>query len=196
MSYLRSVERFAKGLGTETYSVSKTSFMFIVLIGKEGANSRSDPTEYRDGEGNLNFVARMSELNIIIGLEGFVGLNLFMLPKKILRFFHFHNKRFLNQCVPNPLVMSISLKLSQCPNRPHAQTSPDAPLPDIDRILLPLPLNQFSRSKTGESDRGVRGPGYSRRICRPAVPSLEGDGGKAGEIRRGQGEGRLRRRGF
>ncbi len=84
--------------------------MFVVLVGKEGANPRSSPTEYSDGEGDLDFIARMGELNIVIGPEGFVKLNPFMLPKIMLRFFYFHNKRFLNQRVPGPLVKSLSLK--------------------------------------------------------------------------------------
>lgn len=41
--------------------------MFIVLVGKEGANPRSSPTEYSDGEGDLDFIARMGEFNIIPG---------------------------------------------------------------------------------------------------------------------------------
>jgi len=113
MSYLGSVERFARELGIDIYSVPKTSFMFVVLVGKDRANPRSSPTEYRDGEGDLDFIARMGELNIIIGPEGFVELNPFMLPKIMLRFFHFHNKRLLNQRVPGPLVKLLSLKSFQ-----------------------------------------------------------------------------------
>jgi len=78
--------------------------MFVVLVGKEGANSRSSPTEYSDGEGDLDFIARVGELNVIIGPEGSVKFDPFMLPKIIFRFFHFHDKRFLNQRVSGPLV--------------------------------------------------------------------------------------------
>lgn len=70
--------------------------MFVVFIKKEDVNSRFNSIEYRDNERDLNFIARMSELNIIINSKNFMKLNLFMLLKIMLRFFYFHNKRFLN----------------------------------------------------------------------------------------------------
>ncbi len=94
----------------DMHPISKTSFIFVVPIGKECANSRTSPTIYRDSEGNLNFVARMNEANIVVGPKGFVKSNPFLLPKKILRLLLVHNKVFPDQCVPSPLIDLISLE--------------------------------------------------------------------------------------
>jgi hypothetical protein len=109
MFYIQSLERFEE-LGIDTYSISKTSFIFVVLIRKEGANPRSSPTIYRDSEGNLNFVARMNEPNIVVDPKDFVKLNPFLLPEEILWLLLVHDKGFPNQCVSSPLIKSISSK--------------------------------------------------------------------------------------
>ncbi len=67
-----------------------------MLIKKEDVNSCFNLIEYSNNKKNLNFIAQINKLNIIINLEDSVKLNLFMLLKIILRFFYFYNKRFLN----------------------------------------------------------------------------------------------------
>ena len=110
MSYLRSIECLVSKLNININPISKTSFIFIILIGEEGANPYSDRAEYREEE-DLDFVARMSEMDIIIGPEDFVKLKTFMLPRHILRFLQFYNKFFFNQRVPSPLEDLLCIAL-------------------------------------------------------------------------------------
>jgi hypothetical protein len=95
MFYIQSLERFEE-LGIDTYLISKISFIFVVLIRKEDANSRFSPTIYRDSEENLNFVARMNESNIVVDSKDFVKLNLFLLLEEILWLLLVHDKSFSN----------------------------------------------------------------------------------------------------
>jgi len=85
--------------------------VFVVLIKKEDINSRFNLIEDCNSKRYLNFIARISKLNIIINLEDFIKLNLFMLLKIILRYFYFYNKSFFDQCVSSLLRKLASLKL-------------------------------------------------------------------------------------
>ena len=52
---------------TYTYPVLKTLLAVILLIREEGTNPRASPTEDRNDEGNLNFVAWMDEMIVVDG---------------------------------------------------------------------------------------------------------------------------------
>ena len=99
-------------MNIDTYSVSKTSLVFVVPIRKEGANSRISPTIYRDSEGNLNFVARIDKANIVVSSKDLVKLNLFLFFKKIFRLFLVYNKSFSHQYISSLLIDWISLEYS------------------------------------------------------------------------------------
>lgn len=67
--------KFSSNRPLEIYPVSKTAFVFVLLIREEGADPRSSPTEDGDCEGNLSFITWMGELGIVDGLEGNVELD-------------------------------------------------------------------------------------------------------------------------
>lgn len=48
--------KFPPNRPLEIYPISKTAFVFVLLIEKEGADPRSSPTEDDDCEENLGFI--------------------------------------------------------------------------------------------------------------------------------------------
>lgn len=105
ISCKRSV-KLSPNHSTETYSVSKTPFVFVVLVGEEGADPCSSPTEDGDCEGNLSFVTWMGELRIVDGPECNIKLDQLLFTKKLLLLLLVHDQAFLGQRISCPLMDS------------------------------------------------------------------------------------------
>lgn len=73
--------KFTPNRPLEVYLVSKTAFVFVLLVGEEGADPCSGPTEDGDCEGNLSFITWMGELGIVDGPERNVELDQFLFTK-------------------------------------------------------------------------------------------------------------------
>ncbi len=65
----------------ETYPVPKTPFVFVLLLREEGTDSGSCPAEDSDCEGDLNFVAWMSELGVVDSPECIGELDQLLFPE-------------------------------------------------------------------------------------------------------------------
>lgn len=105
ISCKRSV-KLSPNHSTETYPVSKTPFVFVVLVGEEGADPCSSPTEDGDCEGNLSFVTWMGELCIVDGPECNIKLDQLLFTKKLLLLLLVHDQAFLGQRISCPLMDS------------------------------------------------------------------------------------------
>ena len=68
-----------------TYPIFKTFLAAILLIRKKGANSRASPTENREHEENLTFVAWMDEMIVIDCPESDGELDRFLSTTQMLR---------------------------------------------------------------------------------------------------------------
>ena len=49
----------------ESYPISKTAFVIVLLIGEEGADPRFSPTEDGDCEEDLGFITWIGELGVV-----------------------------------------------------------------------------------------------------------------------------------
>ena len=81
---------------TETYPVSKTLFVFVLLAGEKGADSRSSLKEDGDCERNLSFIMWMGELRIVDGPEGNIKLDQLLFTQELLLLFLVHDQASLS----------------------------------------------------------------------------------------------------
>ena len=103
ISYKQST-KFSPNYPLESYPISKTAFVFILLIGEEGANPRFNLTEDGDCEGDLGFITWIGELGVVDSPERSVELNQLLFTKQLLLFFLLHHQTFFSQGIPYPLI--------------------------------------------------------------------------------------------
>ena len=88
----------------KTHPVLKTLFGIVLLVRKKGADPRPSPTEDRNDERNLDFVAWMGEMIIVHGPEGNGELDQLLSAEQMLRLLLVHDQAFFGQGIPYPLV--------------------------------------------------------------------------------------------
>ena len=93
-----------------TYPILETLFGTILLVRKKGANPRPSPTEDRDNERNLDFIARMGEMIIVNGPEGSGKLDKLLSAEQVLRLLFVYDQAFFGQNIPYPLVYVCSAR--------------------------------------------------------------------------------------
>jgi len=101
------LEKFSDALckgSMNTHPVLKTPFDIILLVREKSADPCSSPTEDRNDERYLNFVAWMSEMIIVHGPEGNGELDQLLSAEQMLRLLFVYDQAFFGQGISYPLV--------------------------------------------------------------------------------------------